>query len=69
MPTPKKPGKDAPKYPTLVEIEAARDWEIRHWYNTLPSPDMKDESQIDAMNLIIKRNRAIKKQEAQTTNA
>lgn len=50
------------KYPTLDEVRTASDGQIRRWYDgELPSPDMKNESQIDVMNLVIKRNRAIKK--------
>lgn len=50
------------EYPSLEEVKNASDGQIRRWYEgELPSPDMKNESQIDVMNLVIKRNRAIKK--------
>lgn len=64
----KKQGEDTPAYPTLEEVKNASNYQIRHWYNTLPSPDMKNESQIDVMNAIIKRNRAYKKAELAKQN-
>ncbi len=56
------PKKNSVEYPTLTQIKNASTTQIRIWYNGgLPLPDMKNEDQVEAMKLIIKRNRDIRK--------
>ena len=43
------------KYPTLKEVEAADRFTICGWYRFLPSPDVKTDGQIKAMDRIVER--------------
>lgn len=57
----KKKSQDptTPPYPTATQAKTASDWQIRSWYNNLPAPDTA--ADVDAMKIIIKRNRSLKK--------
>lgn len=57
----KKKSQDptTPPYPTVEQVKTAPDRQISKWYNSLPAPDTA--ADVDAMKIIIKRNRSLKK--------